>query len=210
MKRILVGTLLIVFGITHSQVSFKPGIRAGLNFSSIQNIDLGTKVDYYLGAYGAIKFSKYYTLQPEFGYSRQGGKGKVFGFYYKQVSPTTTETIYEDRNADIGLQYLSFVTINKLNLGKHIYLLAGPYFDFLIGNDFKIDLSNDFRANVSKGEDIDFGIIAGIGFNLPKGISLEARIKKGTRDAMDDYSGSSKVNTNLVYQIGANYSFNLK
>jgi hypothetical protein len=210
MKRIIACILLITFGITYSQVTFKPGIRAGLNFSSIQNIDLGTKVDYYLGAYGAIKFSKYYTLQPELDYSRQGGKGKVYGFYYKQVSPTNSETIYENRDADISLQYLSFVTINKFDLGKHIYLLVGPYFDFLIGSDFKIDFSNDFRANVTKGEDIDIGIIGGIGFNLPKGISLETRIKKGTRDAIDDYTGSLNVNTNLVFQIGASYTFDMK
>ncbi|TDE31723.1 PorT family protein [Flavobacterium ranwuense] len=208
------GFIIAVFALlgvaqVQAQVTFKPGIQIGLNFSKIQNANLSTKTDFYLGAFGALKLSKFYTLQPELVYSRQGGKGKVDGFYYEQVSPFEINTVYEERDADISLQYLSFVTINKFNLYMNFYILVGPCFDILVGNDFKIDENKDFNANVSKGEDIDFGIIGGVGFSLPKGISLEARIKKGTRDVFDDNTGSANVNSNLVYQIGATYIFGL-
>lgn len=210
MRKIFIIAFFSFFGITQAQVSFKPGIQAGMNFSKLQNINLGTKTDFYVGAFGALRLSKFYTLQPELVYSRQGGKGKVSGFYYAQVSPTVIDAVYEERDADISLQYISGVTINKFNINKSIYILVGPYFDILVGNNFKIDKKNDFKANISKGEDIDFGIIGGVGFSLPKGISFEGRIKKGTRDAIDDNSGSLNVNTNLVFQLGATYTFGLK
>lgn len=192
-----------------AQVTFKPGIHAGVNISKISktDFDLNSKTDFYFGGFGALKLSKFYTLQPELTYSRQGAKGSVEGFYFNRLPDGQSEMITENRNLDISLQYLSFVTINKFNITKNIYLLAGPYVDFVIGDEIKYDKSDGFFTSVSKGEDIDFGIIGGVGFSIPKGIAFEARIKKGTRDAFDDANGAATLNPNLVYQIGAAYTF---
>lgn len=212
MRKILICVLLTTFGITHSQVTFKPGIQAGVNISNVQNMNLGTKKDFYIGAFGALKLSKFYTLQPELTYSRQGANGMISG-YYLQTSQGYTDVIYENRNASISLQYISDVTINKFNIYKGFYVVVGPFFDILVGSDFKYDKKNDFTSNVSKGEDVDFGIIGGLGFSLPKGVSFEARIKKGTRNTIENYTSSgfvSGTNTNLVYQFGATYTFDVK
>lgn len=193
-----------------AQVTFKPGINAGLNVSNIQNTNFESKKGFYIGAFGALRFSEIYTLQEEVSYSMQGGKGTIDGFYYDQISSTEINTVYEARDIDISLQYVSFVTMNKFNVTKKLYFLAGTYFDIIVGNDFKIDLNNNFVGNVSKGEDVDFGIIGGLGFSLPKGFSIEGRIKKGFGDVFDDQSGSANINTNLVFQIGGTYTFGLK
>ncbi|KUJ62598.1 hypothetical protein AR687_07120 [Flavobacteriaceae bacterium CRH] len=209
MKINLAFVVLAFFVITsiQAQVTFKPGIHAGVNISKITDSDLNAKTDFYIGAFGALKLSKFYTLQPELTYSRQGAKGSVDGYYFIYQENGQAQSIYETRKLDISLDYLSFVTMNKFNLTEDIYLLAGPFFDIMVGDEFKIDKSNNYQIIMSKGEDIDFGIIAGAGYSLPKGISFEVRIKKGTRDAFDDNTGSANVNTNLVYQIGATYTF---
>ncbi|MEO6175422.1 MAG: outer membrane beta-barrel protein [Flavobacterium circumlabens] len=204
---LLFAIIFLSFTKTQAQVTFRPGIQAGATISKIEKteLDLKSKTDFYIGGFGALKLGKIYTLQPEITYSRQGSKGSVEGFYYGQ-----SQTITEKRSLDISLQYLSFITMNKFNLTENIYLLAGPFVDFMVGDEVKYDKSNNFFAPISKGEDIDFGIIGGVGFSLPKGIAFEARIKKGTRDAFDDVNGSATVNTNLVYQIGAAYTFGKK
>lgn len=198
------------FAKIQAQVTFKPGVQAGVNISKITDSDLNSKTDFYIGGFGALKLGKIYTLQPEVTYSRQGGKGSVEGFYFNTLPDGQSQMVTENRSLDISLQYLSFITINKLNVSKNIYFLAGPFVDFMVGDEFKYDKSNNFFAPISKGEDIDFGIIGGIGFSLPNGIAFEARIKKGTRDAFDDVTGSANVNTNLVYQFGAAYTFGKK
>ncbi|MFB9107058.1 porin family protein [Flavobacterium gyeonganense] len=200
---------LFAFLKIQAQVTFKPGIHAGVNLSKISktDFDVNSKTDFYFGGFGALKLSRFYTLQPEVTYSRQGAKASIEGFYYDRLPDGQSETITENRNVDISLRYLSFVTINKFNITEKVYLLAGPYIDFVIGDEIEYDKSNGFFTSVSKGEDIDFGIIGGAGFNLYKGIALEARIKKGTRDAFDDTNGAASINTNLVYQIGAAYTF---
>jgi hypothetical protein len=211
-KKTFLLSIIAILSLTkiHAQVTFRPGIQAGVTISKLTNSGLNSKTDFYIGGFGALKLSKFYTLQPELIYSRQGGKGTVDGFYYIRLEDGQSQTVYETRSMDISLQYLSFVTINKFNLTENFYIVAGPFLDFMVGNQFKIDKSNGFFAAISKGEDIDFGIIGGVGFSLPKGISFEARIKKGTRDAFDDVTGSGTVNTNLVYQIGATYTFGKK
>ena len=209
---LLFAIIFLSFTKTQAQVTFRPGIQAGATISKIEKteLDLKSKTDFYIGGFGALKLGKIYTLQPEITYSRQGSKGSVEGYYFNYSSNGQAQRINEKRSLDISLQYLSFITMNKFNLTENIYLLAGPFVDFMVGDEVKYDKSNNFFANISKGEDIDFGIIGGVGFSLPKGIAFEARIKKGTRDAFDDVNGSATVNTNLVYQIGAAYTFGKK
>ncbi|WP_346983397.1 outer membrane beta-barrel protein [Chryseobacterium sp. POE27] len=93
MKKIIPLFTLIISGFAFAQVTFNPGIRAGANFSHFTNkaqwysyldfdysnsaeakMDFKTKTDFYIGLFGNIRFAKFYALQPEINYSRQGGK----------------------------------------------------------------------------------------------------------------------------------------
>jgi hypothetical protein len=71
----------ITFLNSYAQVKFQPGVRAGLNISKLQGIDISSKKDIYFGLYGGINFSNIYTLQPELSYSRQGAQG-IYSFNY--------------------------------------------------------------------------------------------------------------------------------
>lgn len=207
---ILFFILLIVMK-TQAQVTFKPGIQAGINISKLTDSNLGNKTDFYIGGFGALKFSKFYTLQPELTYSRQGAKGnaKMGSTSYYDATTNNYITIYNEGSVDVSLHYISAITINKLNFNDNFYVVAGPFFDILVADTFKVEPKGNERS-FTKGGDIDLGIIGGLGYSLKNGVSFEARVKKGlTNSYSNDYSYGND-NTNLVFQFGATYTFKTK
>jgi hypothetical protein len=203
--------LFSIIGIfqAQAQVTFKPGIQAGINISKLTDSNLGNKTDFYIGGFGALKLSKFYTLQPELTYSRQGGKGNLSmgtTTIYDSATNSYIITGYEEANVNASLQYISGVTINKFNFTESVYVLVGPFCDILIANTFEVN-PKDKERNFNKGQDIDLGIIGGLGYSLKNGVSFEARIKKGVTDAFTNYYANGANSTNLVYQIGATYTF---
>jgi hypothetical protein len=196
-KTLLFGFLFLAAIAANAQVTFKPGLRAGANFSKITNTDLDYKTDFYVSAFGAIKLTKFYTMQPEIGYSRQGAEGS---FSYSESGAELTE------NVDISLNYVTFSFINKFTLTDAINVHVGPTFD--IGTGTKDYLEDD----------VDVGITAGIGYTFPFGLGIEARVKKGFVDITDDYyyddynynyDYDENINSNLVFQVGVTYSFDV-
>lgn len=193
MKKITLLLLCFVGFAASAQVTFKPGIRAGANLSRITQSDFDTRSDFYVGGFGAIKFTRFYTLQPEINYSRQGGKGE--GTFYDWNTSTNIPF-----KGDIEIQYLSFGLINKFTFNDAINIHVGPFFDFETG------------SNVNTNAEVDLGITAGVGYTLPFGLTIEARVKKGLIDVLesDDYSDfyyTDNYNTNFMFQLGLSYSF---
>ncbi|QEE48598.1 PorT family protein [Flavobacterium alkalisoli] len=198
-KKLLFAFFMLGLFAASAQVTFKPGFRAGANFSRLTNTDLDTKTDFYVGAIGALKLTRFYTLQPEIGYSRQGAKGDLY-FYDSYYGESYTE------NVDIKLEYVTLTLINKFTFNDAINFQVGPTFD--IGTNVDNRYQND----------VDLGITAGIGYTLPFGLSIEGRVKKGIADVLDTYyysDGSNYYyedhsNTNLVFQVGISYTFDVK
>lgn len=197
MKKTLLFAFLILAAFTaEAQVTFKPGIRAGANFSQITNTNLDSKTDFYVGIFGALKLSKFYTLQPEVNYSRQGAEGDVEVFDYDTQS-------YNREHLDISLNYVSLSAMNKFTLSDQFNIQVGPTFDIITAS------KNDFSTEV------DLAIAAGIGYTLPMGLSIEARVKKGIVDVVDyyytgnDYNDYNGTTTNLVFSLGLSYSFDV-
>lgn len=201
-------TFTVIFQV-QAQVTFRPGIQAGINISKLTDSNLGNKTDFYIGAFGALKLSKFYTLQPELTYSRQGGKGNLSmgtTTIYDSGTNSYFTTGRQEANVNASLQYISGITINKFNFTESFYVLVGPFCDILIADTFKVD-PKDKERNFNKGQDIDLGIIGGLGYSLKNGVSFETRIKKGLTDAFTNYYANGANSTNLVYQIGATYTF---
>ena len=195
-------TLLIITFFTcvgsiesYAQVSFKPGFRAGANFSHFTKgndyyydpynpgnsgndyIDYTTKTEFYIGFYGALKLSKYYTLQPEIDYSAQGSN-------YRTVN---------NRTANLNIDYLSFELLNKFTF-NNMNIHFGPTLDFVVDKNFNAD------ANV------DMAFVLGMGYNFTPNFGIEARVKKGIIPVID-YDTS---HTNVVFSIGGTYTFGVK
>ncbi len=186
--------LFIVVTQVQAQVTFRPGLRAGVNFSHFTegdeyysedtNAEFTSKTDFYAGFYGALHLSRFYTLQPEVDYSRQGS---VYQY---------TDDFGEDYSQKIDVSYLSIAVVNKFTFGEKFNVHIAPTMDFIV----------DKAKHLETESDVDFGFVAGLGFNFTKNIGIEARIKKGIVPVVDN----GDYHTNVVFSLGAAYTFDIK
>jgi len=227
MKKILIAAFFIAIGISQSQaqVTFKPGIRAGANFSHFTKGDYNgyyydddyynnnqdertkfeSKTDFYVGVYGALKLTKYYTLQPEINYSRQGSKFKYLDVSQPIYYDSYGNYIPVQRSGQVDVSYLSIAVMNKFTFGEKFNVHIGPTLDFVVDRTDNFGRNYDSYKDIDS--DVDLGFVAGIGFNFTKNIGIEARVKKGIIPVLD-FSDSS--HTNVVFSVGANYTFDIK
>jgi len=183
-----------MFGLSQAQIELWLGPKAGANISTVSNSNGKSLVGIYAGAAFAVKFSERYALQPELGFSMQG-----------------TSEIYGSEE-DLKLNYFTVGLINKLYLAGGFHVLAGPEFNFKVNNtfsDWDDDYYYDDEGNYIDGPDtqpFDFAIVAGLGYDLPFGLTFEARYKQGLLDVNDFFNISDdKPSKNQVFQIGIAY-----
>lgn len=195
-----------------SQVTFNPGIRAGVNFAHLSGADdyfysygtenrnrisYGSRADFYVGFIANIRFAKMYALQPEVHYSRQGGTMEYMN--------SNNQLVKDDiKVAYIGIQLVNKFYINKLNI------MVGPNLEFVVNNKELGNITNNYYDEhyyygYTRNE-IDLGITAGIGYDITKNLGVEARIKKGFVPVIDNGNSHS----NVVFQTGVYYTFNTK
>lgn len=197
MKKITLIAFVLFIGLITSQAQVKvsPGIRGGLNFSTLSNIeDNSSKTDFYLGGLVNIKFNKYFSLQPEITYSRQGDEGRYF-----EDGRTYSEK-YE-------LNYVTLGAVAKFNFGgSGFHILGGPSLDFKVDDNY---INSD-------PENFDLAIVGGVGYTLPNGLTFEARVKQGLLDIYgyegiddDNYYDYDEVILNQVFQLGISYTFKM-
>jgi len=222
MKKILVVVIVLFgFGQAKAQVTFKPGLRAGVNFSHLtqgndlgyydssfrneDNVEFKSKTDFYVGFYGALRLTRYYTLQPEITYSRQGSKFEMREVYYDSFD---TANFY-NKSGQIDVSYLSVAVINKFTFSEKFNVHVGPTIDFVVEkNGPLLNPNNDsYYYNDYDSTDVDLAFVAGVGFNFTKNIGIEARVKKGIIPVIDT---SDDSHTNVNFSVGATYTFDLK
>lgn len=200
MRKIILLIALLAMGISaaQAQVSFKPGIRAGANFSKITQTNSDFKTDFYVGVLGELNLGRFYTMQPEINYTRQGASNISMQYYDYQ----TQVNVYEKR--DLTISYVSLSLINKLNLPSGFNFHIGP----------TIDIETD--ANRYSNSEVDLAFVFGFGYSVTNNLTFEARIKKGIIDVFESdyfyhnhYDDYNDYNTNLLFQIGLSYTFDL-
>ena len=175
MKKITVIAFVLFIGLTSSkaQVKVSPGFRAGLNISDLSNMpgNTNSKSDFYIGGLVAIKFNKYFTLQPELNYSRQGAN-----FHFSSLAfQNPGDPNFYSRNTKAEINYLTLGAVGKFHFkGKGFHVLAGPSVDFKTDDNF-----DKFGTNPVS---VDLSFVAGLGYTLPNGLTFEARIKQGLID----------------------------
>ncbi|MFC4475852.1 porin family protein [Flavobacterium chungangensis] len=196
-KFVLIAFVLLIGIQADAQVKVSPGLRGGLNVSTLTNIDdNSSKTDFYVGGLVNIKFNKFFSVQPEINYSRQGDEGRYLenGRYYSEK--------YE-------LNYITLGAVAKFNFGGGgFHLLAGPSLDLKVSDNY---------INTNP-EDFDLAFVGGLGYTLPNGLTFEARLKQGLIDIYGyngyDYDNNgyyyNDVILNQVFQIGISYTFKTK
>lgn len=174
MKKIYFLLFALITSLSFAQVTFNPGIRVGANISHISDgpvqdywyyndnqgvhygnntYDIKSKVDFYIGFQANIRFAKFYALQPEIYYTRQGAKLE------SQNSGVASKTI--------SLSYVGAAMVNKFYMDK-FNIHFGPTLELL--TDHK-DIESPTEA--------DLGLLFGAGYDITKNFGVEARIKKG-------------------------------
>lgn len=195
MKKIfLVAFAVLSFSIANAQVRIKPGVRAGYSNADISDIRGENRSSFYLGADINFRFAKWYALQPELNYSRQGMKVRYIDSF-DPIAPS-----YEEK---WKLDYLGLTLANKFYVFRGLNLQVSPYLDFVINT-----------KNVNPTNDVDTGIALGIGYDFKNGLGIEARLKSGGVDIFDDYGtdddDTDYLHLNGALQIGVTYTFDLK
>lgn len=202
MKKLIVLAFFYAFGISQSnaQVTFKPGVKAGVNFARLTQTDNPNerfygKTDFYVGILGELKLSRVYTMQPEVLYSRQGS-----GIEYVD----SNNVRHDDK---INISYLSLGLANKFTFDK-LNIHVGPTFDIKI-NDTNKELgnNNDYNDYYEDyyGNGIDMAIFIGAGYSITNNLEFEARVKKGIIPVNDGWDSE-----NMVFQVGLAYTFDTK
>lgn len=174
-----------------SSSKIKFGLKAGLNVSSLSNMNMNSKAGFYGGVFVNIPVAKDFSVQPEVLYSAVGAKEKG------------------DSNAKLNLEYLSVPVMFQYKALPNLYVEAGPQFNFLIDARLKKSASTSALKNATQS--FDFGIGLGAGYYFTKNIGVNVRYTAGLSDIVKtkyqygyDREGSVK---NGVFQVGVNYKF---
>lgn len=189
-KILLLGMMMFGFQTIQAQTAFTTGARAGLNISTIEDIEASNKTGMYAGVFGNLRFAKFYSLQPELNFSMQGAnKVHLSDRYFPETN---------GGKADVPLNYLGLSVINKFHF-KSFNLQVGPTLDFLMSE------------SIYNRNNVDLAINFGAGYDFTDNLSVEARYKMGVRDVVDDQMilwFFSDINYNSLFQIGLTYRFN--
>lgn len=162
MKRILLGIALL-FAVSSYAQNVRYGVKAGLNFSTLQGDDFEDALGRYgfaAGLFAQIPLSGNLKFQPEILYSGQG------------IKPNSMPgSVYAER---AELDYLQMPLLLNLNAGK-VYFQLGPQVGLGIWNSF----NNETYKNY------DISGLGGIGYQIIDGLSLEARYSMGFLDVVN-------------------------
>ncbi|MBI1767502.1 MAG: PorT family protein [Bacteroidetes bacterium] len=189
---VIVSFSLLSFA-ANAQASVGIGIKGGLNFANVNatqsaGTTYNNRTGYHFGAFTLIKLGKI-GIQPEVLFSKQG-----------------TKYSYSTTNVDANFDYVNIPVILKLYTVAGINLQVGPQIGFLSGGDIKSTTSGatttQGAANFVKSSDLSIAL--GAGWDLPMGLSIDARYNLGVSDN-NNVTGSSGNVKNQVIMVSVGY-----
>ncbi|WP_010665584.1 porin family protein [Marinilabilia salmonicolor] len=198
MKKVifLVAVMLLVVS-TGSFAQAKFGLKAGVNFAnqdwSSEGLSLSpdSKTGLVFGGFVNLKLSDDFALQPELLYASKGTKfdGGIFD---------------SSEEMDLKMNYLSVPVMAKYYFGG-FNLQAGPTFDFLLSADVESGGEEEDVKDEFKGMDLGLGL--GLGYELPAGLSIDARYILGLSDISDSEDMDGVEIKNKTFQVTVGFSF---
>jgi hypothetical protein len=167
---------------TKQDEGIKLGIKGGLNISNLMGDveDFGIRTSIHAGLVAEIIVSDKFSIQPELLYSGQGATytGSLPGF------------------RRVKLDYITLPVLAKFPLANHLYLETGPQIGFLISAKNKTNESNE---KIEDLKTIDFGLNAGLNYELNNGVFFQARYNLGLTDI--GIAGDNNRASNAVIQF---------
>lgn len=189
MKKLFFLTLaLCTVLVTNAQKSkreegIKLGIKGGLNVANLMGDveDVAIRTSIHAGLVAEIIVNDKFSIQPELLYSGQG------------ASDTSTG------GGRIKLDYITLPVLAKFPIAKNLSLETGPQVGFLVSGKYKTNDSNDKIEDVKT---IDFGLNAGLNYELNNGVFFQARYNLGLTDTGYAEENNRASNTVIQFSIG--------
>lgn len=184
----LVAGLFFASSGAFAQGEFAIGIKGGLNFANVNTSSAGATYDsrtgFNAGAFALLKFGKV-GIQPEVLFSQQGTKVKYSGGGFDQ-----------------NFSYVNIPIVVKLYTIAGINLQVGPQFGFLTNDPTVQDpiTGQNVKADVKKS---DISAALGVGWDLPLGLTIDARYNLGLTKINNDAAASNVKNQ--VWQLSVGY-----
>lgn len=178
-KGLILLIVLLSVGVASAQVQVALGLKAGANISKFDDDNADNITNVHAGAFALFKLTKI-GIQPEILFSQQGSE---FG------------------NIDLKTSYMSIPVMLKLYLVAGLNLQAGPQFGFLTKAEYDGD---DVKDSLKKS---DISANVGLGWDLPFGLTIDARYNIGLSDINDsdgEFTGDLKsrvIQVSLGYKI---------
>lgn len=168
----------------------KLGIKGGLNVSNLMGDveDQGMRTSVHLGLLAEIIVSDNFSVQPELLYSGQGSTytGSVPGFNRTK------------------LDYVTLPVLAKFKLVNQLSFEAGPQLGILVSAKSKTNNSNDKIDGIKT---LDFGLGAGLEYELKNGVIFQGRYNLGLTNIGGDIVPDNKRASNSVIQVSVGYLF---
>jgi len=158
----------------------KLGIKGGLNVANLMGDveDVAIRTSIHAGLVAEIIVNDKFSIQPELLYSGQG------------ASKTSTG------GGRIKLDYITLPVLAKFPIANHLSLETGPQVGFLVSGKYKTNDSND---KIEDTKTIDFGLNAGLNYELNNGVFFQARYNLGLTDV--GIAGDNNRASNAVIQF---------
>jgi hypothetical protein len=190
--------ILVAAQQAYSQAQLAIGIKAGPNFSNIDTKSTAgenykNRSGFHGGAFLLIKAAKI-GVQPEIIFSQQGEKVRI-----------------NSQNFESNFSYVNIPIILKLYTVAGINIQAGPQFGFVTNAETPIqDQLNPGSYKVTDVKDkmksSDFTVAMGLGWDLPFGLTIDARYNLGLSKIYDDAPSQQTENAkNQVFQVSLGY-----
>ena len=193
--------------LAQAQVEIKPGAKVGINSANFTNLDSSNLdgesiTSFHIGGTVSFKFAKFYTLQPELLYSKQGSNVRNQNIFFDN----NNDPIISNEEVKVQVNYFSIVVNNK-------FFIGGSGFNFQVAPVVDILVNS---KNIEDPEVVDIAVAGGIGYNFPFGMSLDLRYKQGLIDVfgrnVDNGNGAQTTNVNdlilnKTIQLSVGYEF---
>ena len=161
-KSIKTLTFLALLSTTLLQAQFEFGVKGGLNYDSLGDVDYtdisatdlsaGSKTGYHIGAYGKIDLLLFY-LRPE-------------------IQFTKINSGFADKN--IGLSKIEAPVLLGYKILGPLSVFAGPSFQYILNEDVEgttlTDIEENFTVGLQIGTRISFGRL-GLGVRYERGFT---------------------------------------
>lgn len=207
MQKVLLSLGLLVgvsFAAQAQSASF--GVKAGVSLTNVtgdNTQDVKNLVGFHGGLVANFAVNDVFSIQPELLYSMKGAK--------VEESTSLGGTTYSDKITS-RLHYIDVPVLARVNAGG-LFFELGPQVGFLVAAKQKQEVSGGIGSGTYDTDikdqlrTVDFGYVAGLGYQVSNGPGIGLRYNGGFSDTNKSSSSNSSAVRNSAFQLYVSFMF---